>query len=186
MNAGSTADSGIDTNAGVGTDSFVTFTAGSTETHYVDMGDFGGNTGNAILSVYNTSSGAEYTQGTSAADTLSDGAGKDILEGLGGDDSLNGGAGADVLYGGAGADVFVFNDIGNSDTIVDFDAVDGDALDISGLLVGFDVLQDDINDFLHFTDTGSETVVTIDTDGRVNGKNFVELAVLEGNTGESV
>ncbi len=68
------------------------------------------------------------------------GSGDDILNGGAGDDTLVGGPGRDLLAGGAGRDLFVFDDgdfygIGSadSDTIVDFNALEGDVIDLSGV-----------------------------------------------------
>ncbi len=70
-------------------------------------------------------------------DTLNGGAGNDILYGQGGNDILIGGAGDDILYGGTGADTFVWQkgDIGH-DVIKDFNASEGDRIDLRDLLQG--------------------------------------------------
>ncbi|MBC7200061.1 MAG: retention module-containing protein [Pseudomonas balearica] len=70
-------------------------------------------------------------------DTLNGGAGNDILYGQGGNDILIGGAGDDILYGGTGADTFVWQkgDIGQ-DVIKDFNASEGDRIDLRDLLQG--------------------------------------------------
>ena len=59
------------------------------------------------------------------------------------DDTLIGGAGNDILTGGDGADLFVWNadDVGTAatpavDTVTDFDASEGDVLDLADLLGG--------------------------------------------------
>lgn len=63
--------------------------------------------------------------GNLGADALYGGAGADTLYGGQGDDTLVGGAGDDVLAGNLGADRFV---ISGSDSIVDFDAAEGDRI----------------------------------------------------------
>ncbi|CAG0906288.1 unnamed protein product, partial [Cyprideis torosa] len=170
----------------------------------VAEGDVGSTTGTAgTIAVggsvtYNVSSGgggantltggayADYLFGNSGNDILNGNAGSDILEGGNDNDTLNGGADADVLYGGSGADIFVLWSTDASDSIVDFTTGQGDVLDISAILVGFDVGVDDIDDFLQFTTVGGDTVVSVDTNGLVGGSNFTNIATLEGNTGEVV
>ncbi|MCC1493199.1 M10 family metallopeptidase [Cognatishimia sp. F0-27] len=87
--------------------------------------------------------------GLSGRDTLVGGGGDDSLSGgydvdrlLGGDgaDTLDGGAGTDFLFGGAGSDTFVFGAIDDTgvgvfrrDELRDFDASEGDVIDISGI-----------------------------------------------------
>jgi len=70
-------------------------------------------------------------------DTLNGGAGNDILYGQGGNAILIGGADDDILYGGTGADTFVWQkgDIGQ-DVIKDFNASEGDRIDLRDLLQG--------------------------------------------------
>jgi Ca2+-binding RTX toxin-like protein len=86
-------------------------------------------------------------------DAASAGEGNDALFGLGGDDTLDGGRGIDAISGGAGndriigfdghdvltgedgADTFAFGrdalKSANADTITDFDAADGDLIDLT-------------------------------------------------------
>jgi len=107
-----------------------------------------------------------------------------FLEGGSGDDVLVGSDGADTLYGGAGADIFLFESTeGGMDTIADFNAADGDVLDISGLLQNYDPVQDSINDFVFATEVDGNTVISVDADGSANGVNAVEIAILDGVTG---
>jgi Ca2+-binding RTX toxin-like protein len=59
--------------------------------------------------------------------------GNDILDG-GGDDRLIGGPDDDWLTGGSGADLFVYNDLyPSADRILDFNAAEGDRIDLSAL-----------------------------------------------------
>ena len=57
----------------------------------------------------------------------------DILNGEAGDDTLDGGAGDDGLTGGSGADTFVIGSGGGIDLITDFNAEEGDKIDLSGI-----------------------------------------------------
>lgn len=58
--------------------------------------------------------------------------GKDTLYGGAGDDDLNGGLGDDLLSGGAGADTFIFGRNEGDDVIRNFNAKDGDRIDVLG------------------------------------------------------
>lgn len=77
--------------------------------------------------------------GSDGSDILVGGAGNDTLYGGDGNDILYGGAGNDTLYGGAGADRFVFTDAATDghDRIMDFNADEGDRIDLDAL---FDAL----------------------------------------------
>ena len=59
--------------------------------------------------------------------------GDDTLDGRGGDDVLEGGAGNDTLNGGDGDDTFVFASGDGADTVVDFELVGGDVVDLRRL-----------------------------------------------------
>lgn len=81
---------------------------------------------------------ADVIAGQSNDDTLKGMAGNDRIDGGAGDDTLIGGVGADRLVGGSGADFFLFQTVGESriaatgrDEIVDFNAAEGDRLDLS-------------------------------------------------------
>ncbi len=118
-----------------------------------------------------------YQQG----DTLNGLEGNDYLYGYGGDDVLIGGAGNDTLIGGAGADTFVFDSSADVDTVQDFSLADGDKIDISDLISGYDPLTDAISDFVQITDSGSSSIVSVDADGGAD--NFVQIATLNNVTG---
>jgi Ca2+-binding RTX toxin-like protein len=83
-------------------------------------------------------SGDDTLDGEEGDDTLDGGAGDDILLGGDGNDELAGGGGTDQLIGGSGADRFVFDDVAGSpaqapDLVFDFNAVQGDRIDVSGI-----------------------------------------------------
>ena len=123
-------------------------------------------------------------------DMLYGGAGNDFLDGGVGDDVLNGGTGADTLFGGFGTDVFVLADgDGAIDQILDFHLDvqaedDGDILDVSGLLEGFDAAQDAIDDFLQLTASGDKTTLSVNQDGA--GDDFVAVAQFDLSDGNGI
>jgi len=83
-------------------------------------------------------SGDDILDGGSGDDTLSGGEDDDILIGGVGNDELTGGGGTDQLTGGMGADRFVFDDVAGSppqapDLVFDFNAVQGDRIDVSAI-----------------------------------------------------
>ncbi len=103
---------------------------------------------------------------------------------LNGDDILNGGDGLDILFGGDGADTFLFESISafnDIDEIRDFRHGQGDVIDISDLLTG--AFSGDITDYVQFTDSGTGTLVEIDSDGLVGGSSYNAVALLDGNAG---
>ncbi|PCK00089.1 MAG: hypothetical protein COA45_04205 [Zetaproteobacteria bacterium] len=122
--------------------------------------------------------------GDTKSDQFYGGSGDDsILAGVS-DDILSGGTGNDVITGGGGADRFVFEAevVGDGvDTITDFNVSDGDMLDISDILLGYDPLTDTISDFIQITDNGTDSTLSIDANGGAD--NFVQIAVLLGVTG---
>jgi serralysin len=78
--------------------------------------------------------------GNAAANRIDGGKGNDQLTGGDGADTLIGGAGGDTMTGGAGADTFVFKFVTEStgtgasrDLILDFNAGEGDRIDLTGI-----------------------------------------------------
>jgi Ca2+-binding RTX toxin-like protein len=117
-------------------------------------------------------------------DVINGGAGNDVIFGQEGDDVITGGAGDDILYGGSGADTFVFNAIEDGlDDIADFDLSEGDQLDLSSLLFGYDPLTDDIADFVIATESAGNTTIAIDVTGNGGATEAFDLAVLHDVTG---
>ncbi len=117
-------------------------------------------------------------------DTLFGGAGNDTLIGFGGDDVLNGGEGVDNLWGGSGADTFVFDNTGQGlDYVRDFNAGDGDVLDISDILNGVynDPATQSISDFVMISDSGANSILSVDADG--GGDSFIQVGVIVNVTG---
>lgn len=147
-------------------------------------------------------SGNDTLSGTSGDDVLFGFAGNDSLSGLGGndylyggdgddtlfggddDDVLVGGIGSDALYGGDGADVFAFlsSDVGNGiDTLHDFSLTDEDVIDLRDVLSGYDPLEDDIADFVQFTNAGSNSELAVDLDGAGTVYGWTQVATINGH-----
>ncbi|WP_085902399.1 DUF5801 repeats-in-toxin domain-containing protein [Kiloniella majae] len=118
----------------------------------------------------------ELTNGNTSGQVLGlidGGEGDDIIIGGIYEDRMSGGAGDDTLTGGDAADVFVFkaDSVGGNDTITDFDASEGDVIDLSALLSGFTVGNNNastaiaLKDYLSLSEESGDTVLTIDHDG---------------------
>ncbi len=124
-------------------------------------------------------------------DILDGGAGNDTLYGEGGNDILIFGLGADQLYGGTGADTFAMTLVdGLVDKIYDFNAAEGDVINIHDVLQGYDPLSDDIANFVRLVQSGSDTAIQINADGEgafvtatliMGGVGGVDLATLINN-----
>ncbi|SEJ27527.1 S-layer family protein, partial [Pseudomonas sp. NFACC07-1] len=102
--------------------------------------------------------------GDGASNRLDGGLGHDVLNGGGGDDLLIGGLGNNTLTGGSGADTFQWQ-AGNSghDVITDF-APGVDKLDLSQLLQGENGSAASLDDYLHFSVSGSGASVITSID----------------------
>ncbi|WP_448679534.1 retention module-containing protein [Pseudomonas nicosulfuronedens] len=100
--------------------------------------------------------------------------GNDILFGGTGNDQLTGGKGDDILTGGAGADTFIWKagDIGK-DTITDFNAGEGDRIDISDLLP--ETAHNDILSYLK-VDTTTSTL-QVSTTGQINNGGAADVSI---------
>ncbi|WP_265947903.1 beta strand repeat-containing protein [Dechloromonas sp. A34] len=120
----------------------------------------------------------ETIRGYEGNDVLVGNAGNDTLSGGSGIDLLIGGTGNDSLSGGIGSDTFAWSlaDQGTAatparDTISDFSvaakADGGDMLDLRDLLQGENHASGtgNLTDFLHFTRSGSDTVIDIKPTG---------------------
>ncbi len=98
-----------------------------------------------------------------------------------GNDRLNGGAGLDILYGGDGADTFIFeaaSAYADTDRIMDFRYAQGDVIDISDLLTG--TFSGTIGDYIRFVNSGTDTLVQVDSNGLTGGSNYLTIASLDG------
>ncbi len=118
---------------------------------------------------------------------------RNLVEGDNADNHLLGGAGADVIFGrqgsdtatgGAGSDTYVWVDGDQASAAVSVDVIsdfqqgtDGDLLDLRDLLQGENVAN--ITDYLQFESDGTDTVVSIDSQGTA-GASVDQQIVLEG------
>jgi len=128
--------------------------------------------------------GTDTIRGGDGDDILYGNAATDYLYGNADDDYLDGGAGVDALWGHTGADTFGFtagDAFTGSDNIKDFSLADGDKLDVSDLLQGYDPLTDLITDFVEITDNGTHSYLKVDVDGGAD--NFVQVAQVSFTTG---
>jgi VCBS repeat-containing protein len=112
-------------------------------------------------------------------------AGDDYLVGGSGDDILIGGAGDDILTGGAGADEFVWNfgDTG-TDTITDFNAGEGDVLNLADLLDPDTTLDiggaNSLDDYLkaNFDIGTNTTTIDVYTGGDANAAGTIAQSIV--------
>ncbi|MFE8049137.1 Ig-like domain-containing protein [Brenneria goodwinii] len=132
------------------------------------------NGGNDIL---NGGAGNDILFGQGGNDTLKGGAGNDLLYGGSGDDLLIGGAGNNVLTGGSGADTFKWQagDVGH-DVIKDFNASEGDRIDLSDL-VGELEEGTDISHYIRVTENNGSPTIEVSTEGNFTGDKGGTVAV---------
>ncbi|PCJ47382.1 MAG: hypothetical protein COA74_11720 [Gammaproteobacteria bacterium] len=151
---------------------------------YGDTGDdflYGGAGGDFI----DGGDGNDKLYGEAGTDVLIGGAGTDTLYGGDDNDILIGGTGTDFLYGQGGADTFKL-DLTSIDRLSDFDASEGDTIDIADLLIGYDSATDDINDFVTLVyRNAARTDIRVNDDGLGTDLPYVGI-VFSDLTGETV
>jgi len=145
---------------------------------------------NRNVSEFSTS-GNDTLEGAEGNDTLKGHRGNDTLLGNGGADALWGNSGSDTLYGGEGtdwmkggdgSDLFVLDGADSGfDTINDFRSDNGDRIQIMDIL-SFDPLLDDIADFVEITQSGFNSIISVDLDGAAGGQSFTPIAETTGIT----
>ncbi|HVQ10246.1 MAG TPA: hypothetical protein VMS43_17655 [Allosphingosinicella sp.] len=131
---------------------------------------------------------ADILRGSNAANRLIGDAGDDRLAGRGGDDILSGGTGSDRLEGGRGADLFVFGEVdAGRDVIADFDATEGDRIDLSTIdAVSETMFEDDGFQFIGgaaFSGTAGELRVAAaaggwEVSGDCDGDGTADFSIL--------
>ena len=111
------------------------------------------------------------------------------ITGTAGADTLTGGAYNDTITGGAGADTLVYHLLATADatggnghdTWTDFNVAQGDKIDVSNLLIGWNDSTSNINDYVKVDHTSDgNTVLSIDRDGTGTGYSSTQLITLEG------
>ncbi|NCT07801.1 MAG: type I secretion C-terminal target domain-containing protein [Alphaproteobacteria bacterium] len=85
------------------------------------------------------------------------------------------------VWGEADADTYIFSFVGGTTTINDFSMADGDVIDISQILTGYDPMSDLISDFVRFVDVGADAYLQVDSNGGADG--FTTLVTLIGGAG---
>lgn len=132
----------------------------------------------------NGGNGADNIHGGNGDDIIRGGDSSDLLHGGVGDDIIYGDAGADTIFGGDGADTFRFEATtaySGIDIIKDFRVSQGDVIDLADVLDGiYDPMSDDLTDFVQFSQSGSDTVVSIDRDGTGVTYGWTQIATLQG------
>ncbi len=103
------------------------------------------------------------------------GAGADELRGGMEPDILVGGPGNDRLAGGGGRDLFVIRAGDGNDTILDFNTVEGDIIDLSDLLSGS---SRNLADYVQLSTVGTNSWLRINTSGAGNGFTNAEITLV--------
>ena len=187
---GGAGDDSLTGGAGTDTASYANAASAVTVSLAILTAQNTGGDGTDTLSAIENLIGSAYNDtltGSTAANVIKGGAGNDTISGGNGNDVLYGEAGADILTGGANADTFVFemaSAFGAVDTITDFSTAQSDKIDLHDILdVVFDPLTDAIADFVNFTNSGGNSIMSIDRDGSGATYGFVDVATLTGLTG---
>jgi Ca2+-binding RTX toxin-like protein len=148
-------------------------------------------TGNALNNHLIGNTVNNTLDGGSGNDLIEGGDGNDTLLGNLGNDTLIGGLGADKLTGGGGRDTFDYNLLADAgDTITDFaKGATGDVLDLRDILdsVGYAGTDPFADHFLSFTQSGANTIVSIDADGGGIGgattlATLLNVTLMQSNT----
>jgi hypothetical protein len=88
------------------------------------------------------------------------------------------------MTGGEGADRFFLLSLPDrGDQILDFDAVEGDLLDLSSLFQDVDVDIANVDSFLQFEQSGENIAVSADVDGAQTNFDPVQVVTLVDPTG---
>ena len=114
--------------------------------------------------------GNDTIHGRGGWDLIFGGEGDDTIDGGTGHDFIVGGAGDDDLTGGSGVDTFYFREGHGTDTIQDFNAAEGDRID----LVGFD-------DTITWAQLSSRITTVVDENNAVTGVQ-IDLSDWGGGT----
>ena len=104
------------------------------------------------------------------------------INGTAANDIIGSTLGSDIMTGGEGADIFhlIQGADGTLDVITDFDASEGDRIDFSQMIQGYDNLQGMIDNFVFTTEVDGNTVISIDQSGSGDASNAVDVVILQG------
>ncbi|WP_407279580.1 retention module-containing protein [Aromatoleum evansii] len=176
-NTTGTSDNDVIKFTDIGFLSSTTSTQDTKLTFGVTVGDADGDT-TAAQTLNVTIEGNTHFLGTATADTM---------YGSDGNDTLQAGAGNDTMFGDLGADTFkwALADANSAsvptDTIKDFNtaayASGGDRLDLKDLLEGLSPTNESLDNYLHFSKTGTSTTIEVHSGG--NGTPIDQVIVLE-------
>lgn len=123
--------------------------------------------------------GRDKLYGLNGNDRIEGGADRDNIFGGDGNDTMIGGEGNDFLYGEEGADIFAITSMnGSIDRFKDFDTSEGDAINITDILSGFNEAEDSILDFVALKQKSGFTKLAINTDGA--GDDWTDVAYIQG------
>ncbi|WP_268800190.1 retention module-containing protein [Pseudomonas huanghezhanensis] len=152
----------LDGDAGHNTADYSLATAGVTVSTGINGAQNTGGAGTDTLVNIDNLVGSNFNDrltGDAGSNVLNGGLGNDVLNGMEGDDILIGGPGNNTLTGGPGNDTFQWM-AGNTghDTITDF-TFGADKLDLSQLLQGAHEDPNSLENFLHFSISGSDSSV---------------------------
>ncbi|NBX67212.1 MAG: type I secretion C-terminal target domain-containing protein [Proteobacteria bacterium] len=142
----------------------------------------GSNSGDMMVAY--TANVADTMYGNGGDDAMFGWSGNDSLVGGSGNDALFGEQGADNLWGGSGTDVFVTdrNDLGTTyDTVHDFNANEGDVIDLSALIDNGSAAQSAINSYVRALNTGSDTLLQVN-----NGSGWQDAILIKNHTNLNV
>lgn len=145
------------------------------------------------------------TPGVDGNDVISGRAGDDVIDGLSGNDFIDGGDGKDtitvrgsgnntiiggpqpdliILSTGSGTDVVRINGLSDGkDTIRNFNATEGDRLDLTSLFRDSDISADTFGQFVRTSAVSNGVAVQVDLDGAGGEQRFADIAVLERPVG---
>jgi hypothetical protein len=139
---------------------------------------------NTVGAGTDTITNTENLTGSAFNDTLTGNSSANTLHGGAGNDTLKGGSGADTLYGDDGIDTFLFeaaSAFSSVDTIADFNVGSGDKIDAHDVIdLAFDPVSQAISDYVNFTNSGGDSIMSIDRDGAGTTYSFANVATLTG------
>uniref|UniRef100_UPI0013150541 GA-like domain-containing protein n=1 Tax=Acinetobacter indicus TaxID=756892 RepID=UPI0013150541 len=169
---------------------------GKVDTFTYTVADAAGNTSQAYLNIRTDAEGS--TIDWDENDLQADGVIKEFIGSQYSDFITDGTSANDTFSSGLGADTVIYNVLegaetdatgGNgTDTWTDFNATEGDSIDISALLGEQSVTSETLGNFVTLEQRGEHTVVTIDRDGSATDTTYAktDLIILENTTASNL